>query len=439
MLHAELRPHREYLLAQSPGQKLFLALKLRPQEEAASARPQLSVVFVVDTSGSMREAVTGARTKIEIVVGALKELIGSALLQPEDRLALVQFDDAASVLVPFTAAADRSGLVTAAESLRRYSGGTHMGAGMEQALALLEGETGSRRMIVLTDGQTFDESLVRDLTDQLAQKQIPVTAIGVGTDWNEDLLTHLTDSTQGKPYHVVPDNENPQPPSLRASELPQAILGELKQAATEVVTNVALSVRMVKDVKLERITRVTPTVNTVDLAIQPHPLGNVAAREETVFVLEFELPARPVARMRVAQLGLTFQVPGAGYRGEIPPIDVIVEFTQEEALAGRIDPAVMAFVQQRNLDVIIQGLTKQLRDNPAEARKTMELARNMTRKLGNDAMTVALDRALDEMASSKTVSAGTVKTLKIGSKTQTLRSGGSGLPTDEEIRKMTGA
>ena len=58
MLEAKLKHHRDYLLAQSAGQKLFLTLTVRPTAEARQARPDLSVVFVVDTSGSMREVVT---------------------------------------------------------------------------------------------------------------------------------------------------------------------------------------------------------------------------------------------------------------------------------------------------------------------------------------------------------------------------------------------
>ena len=63
----------------------------------------------------------------------------------------------------------------------------------------------------------------------------------------------------------------------------------------------------------------------------------------------------------------------------------------------------------------------------------------MTVRLGNSAMTQALDRAMGELSSSKTISLGTAKTLRLGSKTQTLSQGDSSLPSDEEIRRITGA
>lgn len=461
MLDFKLHPHREYLMAHQPGQKLFLALKVRPDQKAALARPQLAIAFVVDTSGSMREVVTepkertgqsvrvdgkeyevvrGAKSKMDLVVEALRGLLNSPALRPTDRLALVKFDDHARVLQPFTEAAHKARLLGAVNQLPQFSGGTHMGAGMLLGLEQLKGVGGSRRMILLTDGQAFDEPLVEQAAQELAEAHIPVTAIGVGDDWNEDLLTAITDRTQGKPFHIVPDTEHPLPPSLRATELPKAILGELESAASEVITHLGLSVRTVKDVVLERITRVYPTQAEVDLRAKPHPLGNAAQGDWTVFVLEFTLPARPPARIRIAQLGLTYEVPGQAYRGEVPPLDLVVEFTTDEALAARVDPEVMQWVQQRNIEGLIKQATVEARTDPSKAAKTLELARNLTVKLGNSAMTQALDRAMGELKSSKTISLNTAKTLKIGAKTQVLKQGpGEGLPSDEEIRRITGA
>jgi Ca-activated chloride channel homolog len=62
-------------------------------------------------------------------------------------------------------------------------------------------------------------------------------------------------------------------------------------------------------------------------------------------------------------------------------------------------------------------------------------------------MTVALDQAKSELEQTKGISSGTAKTIKMGAKTQTIKVGGpnvasgnaGSLPSDEEIRKLTGA
>jgi Ca-activated chloride channel homolog len=459
MLNATLKPHREFLLAQQNGQKLFLALTLRPNAEAAGSRPNLNIVFVVDTSGSMREVVTqptevtnekvrvdgqdynvvkGAKSKMDLVIESMRSVISSDLLLPEDRLALVKFDDNAEVLVPFTSSTERARLLSAAERLTHYSGGTMMGAGLKQGARLLEAETGSRRLVVLTDGETFDEAVVKEQIQKLADARVPISVVGVG-DFKYDLLLEAADKTQGQLFDVKADNENPKPPAIRATDLPAALLGDLKKASLEVVTEVGLTVRAIKDVTLERITRVVPTQTEVDMKIQPHALGNIEAGVGSTFILEFTLPARPPARMRLAQIGLTYQVPGANYRGEVPPLEVVVEFTADEARAASVNSEVMQWVQQRNIEMLVMQATREAVNNPEAAAKTLEQARSMTVRLGNSAMTQALDSAIGELSGSKTISLGTAKTLRLGSKTQTLQGNDGSIPSDEEIRRITGA
>lgn len=458
MLNASIKPHRECLLAHSNGQKLFLALSLSPQKEATQTRPALSIAFVVDTSGSMREVVTeptemtgqtvrvdgqeyevvrGASSKMDVVIQSLRTIIQSDRLLPQDRIAIVKFDDQSEVLEPFTSSTERARLLAAADRLSRYSGGTHMGAGMQSALDLLEKETGSRRMVLLSDGETFDAPVVEEQLERMVANHISASVVGVG-DFNENLLRKVGDQSQGQLFDVVADIQNPMPPSIKTSDLPQALLGDLHKATLEVVTDVALSVRCVKEVSLDRITRVSPTQTEVNLQQAPHYLGNID-HGGAVYILEFNLPARPAVKVRLAQIGITYQVPGADYRGELPPIDVLVEFSGDEARAGAIDPEVMQWVQQRNIEMLVLQATQQAQRDPEQAQKTLEVARSMTQRLGQSNMTVALDRAINELGSSKTISLGTAKTLKIGSKTQTLRQDGGNLPTDEEIRRITGA
>jgi Ca-activated chloride channel family protein len=391
--------------------------------------------------GKHYEIVRGAKSKLDIVIESQRGILTDPdTLVDSDRHAHIHIDDRAGVVVPITEARDRRRLISAAEELSRFSGGTHMGAGMREAISLLQPEAGSKRMILLSDGQTFDEDVVRNVSEELFQNRIPLTAIGVGDDWNEPLLTEIADRTQGQVMDVVPDIQDPQPPSIRASDLPQHIMADIRKAGKEVVTDMSLSVRAVKDVVVNRITRVFPLQSEVDASVQPYLLGNAEAGDETVYVLEFTLPSRKPARMRIAQLGLTYQVPGANYRGELLPQDVVVEYTQNEALAAQVNEEVMQYVKQRNIEGLIKRATLEARTNPIQAQKTMELARSLTVNLGNSVMTQALDRAIGELGSSKTISIGTAKTLRIGSKTQTMKIGDdpSGIPSEEEIRRLTG-
>lgn len=445
MLVTTLKLHKEFFTPFTPNQRLFLQLSLEPEWSSGKHRPDLSIAFVIDTSGSMRELVAsdsddgGAVSRLDLVMASMEAVLNSQNLRDEDRIALVSFDDDSRVNVPFLPAVRRARLLAATHRLNQHSGGTHMGAGLGEAIQLLEPETGSKRILLLTDGETMDEDLVQDMSRSLCDLHIPVTAIGVG-EFNESVLTAVADETQGRVLDVVADRANPEPPSIAANQLPQAILGEMDEAAREVVTDIALTIKTVKGTAVNRVTRVAPQQVEVNLAHAPYTLGNAAFGSESCFVIEFTVPERPANRLRLAQLGITYAVPGADFRGEATPLDVVVEYTSDESRLQEIDSSVMQWVQQRNVESIVKRAAQEALEDPAAAAKTLQVAQNLTRKLGNSVMTQVLDRALDELNTSKTISLGTAKTMKMGSKTQTLKAKGQeALPPSDEIRKLTGA
>jgi Ca-activated chloride channel homolog len=441
MLNVTLTPHREFLPADTPDQKLFLMLKLRPTKEVAVTRPSTSFAFVIDTSGSMYEAVlgnpqptgrtfsvdgrdykevTGVKSKIDLVIESLMALVKSGRLNQNDRITIVQFDDSASTIIPLTPATEVSQLENAIAQLRTHSGGTQMGLGIQQALNLLSDCTMTiRRTLIFTDGQTFDEDKCREITKQFATKNIPITALGVG-DYEEDLLIHLGDTTGGNLIHIVADNASGT--EVAIADLPAKIIEEYTQAQQEVINNLKLTVKTVQGAKLTRIVRAYPTQAEFSLEQTPYPIGNAAANDETVFILEFNLDSRAASRVRIAQLGLTYDIPGQNRRGELPPQNVVLQFV---AVAGQIgaqvNPEVMGYMQQCNIANLVKQATQVADTNPEKAKEILETARRMTQKLGNEAMTRSLTDAQDELRKTRKISPDRCKTLKMGAKGKTVR------------------
>ena len=143
MLVANIKLHKEYFTPYTPNQTLFLQLSLAPEWSSSQHRPDLSIAFVIDTSGSMRDKVASAMdsgvraTKLDFVMESMEAVLNSKGLREGDRLALVSFDDETRVNLPFMPAARRARLHAAVHSLSQYSGGTKMGAGLKEALQLL--------------------------------------------------------------------------------------------------------------------------------------------------------------------------------------------------------------------------------------------------------------------------------------------------------------
>lgn len=457
MLQVSIKPHRTYLRANAGPQKLFVMLKMLPSLEAAQSRPQVNLAVIIDTSGSMREPAPGAdirvipsepieldgktytgtfegSTKLDVAMEAARRLIDSPNLQSDDVISLIQFDDGSRVVARGRAGHDRAVLLDGIQSLRGFSGGTQMAKGLRSAEEVLRTQDNSaRRVLLLTDGRTVDEAECRSIAGALAELRSPVVALGVGEEYNEDLLSEICSITLGRPYDL-----------RDVTVLPDIFEAELGSTANQVVSDVQLTPRTVRDVRLVSAMRAYPSLSDVDVSREPLVLGNVEAGDHTVFVLELDLPERPPLRARLAQLGITYWVPAKEYRGEVTPQDLIVEFTDDEALSAQVDPEVMGYVQQRNVDNLVRQATIQAAQNPEQAAKTLQLARSMTQRLGNHGMTMALGKAEEELKSQGTISGGTVKTIKLGSRTQTMKVGGpdestENLPSEEDIRRLTGA
>jgi len=434
-------------------------LKLRPAKEVTKTRPPTSFIFLIDTSGSMREVVlgetirtgetvavdgqeyavvTGGQSKMGIVIESLNKLIRSSQLSASDRIAIVQFDDSASTLIELTPATETSKLEDAINFLQEFSGGTRMGLGLRQALNVLSGQGMTiRRTLLFTDGQTFDDDVCRAIASEFATSNTPITALGVG-DFNEDLLINLSDATGGSLHHIVAE-ENAVGRAVSISKLPETIIEEFTQAQQEVITNLKLSIKTVKGVKLTRIVRAYPSQSEFSLAQEPYPIGNAMANDETIFILEFSMESRAAGRVRIAQLGLTYDVPGQNWRGELQPANLLVQFVAGQ-VAAQVDQEVMSYVQQCNISQLVGEATRIAENNPQRAEELLDTARRMTIKIGNDAMTQSLNQAQDELRKTRKISDGTRKTVKMGAKGKTVKMGSdiNDEFSEEQIRKLSG-
>jgi Ca-activated chloride channel family protein len=430
MLTIVLRPHRASLMAGTPApQKLFAMLKMIPDPEAAHARAPLAFALIVDTSGSM------AGAKLDQAIEASHKLVDDDRLSEADTVAVVHFDSDASTLIPLTALRHRQKLHGAIDSLRQFSGGTVMPKGMacaQQALHKLPTEI-AKRVVLLTDGGTEGEDRCQQLAGEFAEANTPIIAVGIGPEYNENLLLQLAEVTQGRPYH------------LESMEQLQDILDcEIGSSVKEVVTDLQAKVAQVKGVALNSVARVFPSLSEVSLDSQPWRLGNIAAGDYTVFIFEFTVEglSRPASRARIAQVSLSGSAPALRRREDFPPQDLFVTFTTDEAAVAAVDPEVLGYVQQKNVDNLIQQAMGQATVNAGQAKKTLQVALGMTQRIGNPAMTRVLNNALEELNKTGTISPGTRKTVALGGRTKTVKTGAAvpqdNVPSQEEIRRLSG-
>ncbi len=447
MINLVWKPHRASLQAGSADvQKVFALLKVIPDARVARSRPPLAFVLLMDSSGSMREAAVSTNTsgatatggtKLERMMEAAHAFVDDGRLRPDDRVAVVGFDDAARLLLPLEPLGDRRAAHHAIQSLRGYSGGTMLAQGLRQAALVVRDVPPrfSRRIVLLTDGEASDEAECRPLAALLGEANVPLVAVGVGDAYREELLRDLAQNSGGRPYHL-----------REAAHFGGVLDSEVSTSLREVVTDLQAEVVCAQGVRLDSVTRVYPSLAEMSIGSLPLRLGNITAGDYTVFTCEFTVSGmvRPVSRARLARLQLSGCAPGQEENPSAAPAtaELLMAFTGDTEAVTDVDAEVLGYVQQRNADRLVQDAVQQAsRDIPA-ARRTLHQALDLTRRIGNPAVTQMLQDALDELDGSGALAPGTRKTIALGGRTRTVKTVGAnaleGVPSEAAIRKMTG-
>lgn len=405
-------------------QKLFVHLQLRarpdPTVSGAKRTGTVAWVVAVDTSGSMFAKLPGGTSKIERAIEAISSFGDLAPDGTQSQLAIVQFDTEATILLPLATlgtGSARSRIAVEAGRLRNFGGGTML----SRALRVIE-ETFDevpaqvvRKAVILTDGETHDEPDCRRLVKRLADRDIGVIGVGLGTDYNEDFLAELVDATNGFLYHLSEAESS-------LARLRDTLRDELRRSQRELITGVRLAVRTAPGIELATMTRVVPMVQV--LARQrdgTYHLGNVDVDGEVDLIAELDLPDRGPGPIIVGEVAVSYDVPAAQLTAQRVAQRLDIAYTADRQLAGELDQQVVFFVRQARVSQLANQVVRQARSGDiAEARKSVQLMHHITQQIGNPAVLRAAELAATELSLGDTLQPDTAKSIKVGAKTLTI-------------------
>jgi len=189
--------------ARLAGEETFLLLEARGSDLSSKHRVPVSMAVVIDRSGSM------AGSRLENAVKAATGVVDR--LADGDFVSVVTFDTRTELVVPPTAlnASTRMQISAALRSIE-IGGDTCISCGIVQALSALAQITGRvSQLLVLSDGQATagvrDAAGFKSIAANARGRDVAISTIGVGLNYNEENLVALARGSNGRHYFVEDD------------------------------------------------------------------------------------------------------------------------------------------------------------------------------------------------------------------------------------------
>lgn len=261
--------------------------KLKTQK----SRAPVNIVLVLDKSGSMQG------TKIEEARKGAIEAVKR--LGPQDIVSVVTYDSTVQVLVPATKLTDKAAVCRKISQIQA-AGRTALFAGVSKGAAELRkfiDRERVNRVVLLSDGKAnVGPSSVSELASlgaSLKKEGISVSTMGLGLDYNEDLMLQLASRSGGN--HIFVED---------ATQLAGIFQEEFKTVLSVVAQEVAVTIDVSKNVRPVRVLGREAEINGQQVVAG---ISQIYSEQEQYVVLEVEVPATAAGQAtQVAKVSVSY-------------------------------------------------------------------------------------------------------------------------------------
>jgi Ca-activated chloride channel family protein len=325
------------VLGESSEPQLLYVLLEAAAEGLATQLPKLplNLCLLIDRSSSMR----GER------LNQVKEAAGKIIdqLSPDDFFSLVVFNDRADVVAPAQRVADKSDLKRAVGAVEA-AGGTEMANGMALALQEIQKPLlgrGISRLLLLTDGRTYgDESRCVEVARRAQGRGVGLTALGIGTEWNEDLLETMTARENSRAQYIA-----------SAQEITAVFADELKRLHSIFAQQVRIQLAARPGGLVRAFDRVRPFIAPVQIAEETDlrwagALGDWPGSDVQAFLIEIVAPPLGVGDHPLLKISLHYDLPSANLRDQVVEEIVRVNVQPADQVAYQVDSTVKYWLER---------------------------------------------------------------------------------------------
>jgi len=350
------------------AQDRYLVVEVSAPELPGDERRPVHLAVVMDTSGSM-----AARGKITNARMAARELAG--LMGPQDTLSLVTFASTATVQMPSQSVIDAAHVGRLVDDIQP-EGGTNLHAGLTAGLDQLGelGMDGVKRVVLLSDGRVTvgvsdPATLVREAGSRVPSG-VSVSALGLGLDYDEDLLSAMSDAGGGS-YRFVD----------RPGQLSALFAEELQQMGAIAGREALVDIQLPTGVTLQEVYgyEATPTPGGFDVF-----LGDVHGGETRKIVVRVQVAPAAEGTLDVADVDLRYADAETGEDGRArTTVAAVVTTSPERARDSRDDDAMAKATAARSAQLLDASARDWERGDLAANQAKLDEAEQLLRSVGS--------------------------------------------------------
>jgi Ca-activated chloride channel family protein len=292
--------NHQYLKSNSPG-TVFMAIEIHSLNKSEDSSKTSSLSLVVDCSSSMRGE------KFKQAKESALHLFG--LLRDDDYLSIISFHKSAKVSLP---SSKKSESESAENIIRNLQLG--IGTNIYEGLAFAKKEISkqtiesdsknsiTKRIVLLTDGQAsygnMEEKDFVSLSKKIREDDTTISTIGIGDDYDQQLLQAIAETGGGVPYHVK-----------EIYDLQRIFDKQADELSSTVLISPAFTITMMPGAKIQEVYTVTPTLRRQNLDKSNNNryvarLKDIIIGQRQTLSLRVDLPERAPGRYRLARIEL---------------------------------------------------------------------------------------------------------------------------------------
>ena len=328
------------------AQLVYALLEIMPTDVMAAVRMPLNFSLVLDRSGSMKD-----EGKLDQLKQAVKYVID--LLADDDYVSVVTFSGESHVVLSSTLMGKvrRNDLKRQIDKIDLKWTGTHIAVAVRAGRVEVKKRLAAdrvNRVVLLTDGQVQmpsgdhrrgEQECLKE-AEECGREGIPLLPLGLGSDWNEDLLADMAGRSGGVADYIA-----------RPEDLTPFFANTVQSMQAAVVQNAVLTLRLVAGINPRKVWRVVPLIadlgysSSFDRTITV-PLGELEKGQGQALLVELMLPARQAGTYRIAQAEIAYDVPLLNLVQEKVRADLMLSFTYDPYLTQQVNPRVMNIVEK---------------------------------------------------------------------------------------------